>query len=97
MVAVDATILAGLTSGRTDLFGALRQPRTWIVDISQGWRIQRTWSTEFERIPAECLPRPGVMLWPSLAPLSEARLSGENDGLGTSHRHAHEVEVDRVP
>jgi hypothetical protein len=96
VVAVDATILAGLTSGRTDIIGALRQPRTWIVDVAQGWRIQRAWSTEFARIPADCLPKPGVMLWPSLDSLSEARLSGENDGLGTSHRHAHEVEVDRV-
>jgi hypothetical protein len=96
VVAVDEAIIARLTSGATDIIGALRQPRTWIVDIASGWRIQRAWSTTIDQIPADCLPRPGVMLWPSLDPLSGAGLSGESNGLGASQCHPHEVGVDRM-
>ncbi len=78
VVAVDETVIAGLTSGRTDIIGVLRQPRTWIVDVAQGWRIQRAWRATFERIPADRLPKPAVMLWPWLDPLSETGLPGEN-------------------
>ncbi len=96
VVPVDEEIIARLTFVATDIIGALRQSRTWIVDVVKRWQIQRAWSAAVDRIPADCLPPPGVMLWPSLDPLSEIGLSGESDGLGTSHCHPHEVGVDRM-
>jgi hypothetical protein len=94
VVAVDETIIAELTSGGTDIIGALRQEQTWIVDVTKRWQIERGWRVAFERIPSDCLPKPGVMLWPSLDPLSEARLSDESNGVGTNYRPSHGLEVD---
>lgn len=57
-----------LTTGAMDLREALLQPKGWIVDLRYDWTVDRAWNVETKNLPAEILPKAGVMLWAHLPP-----------------------------
>lgn len=80
--AVDRRILKDLKAGRVDLLTALRQPRSWIVDVAEDATVKSVWRVEFAAIPERTLPKPGAMLNPALDPLFRLRLIGPGVGPG---------------
>jgi len=77
--AVDSRILGELKAGRMDIYSALQQPRCWIADVvgdnsaHPPWRIHALHRVDFDAIPIDYLPRPGVMLTPDVQLLAHER------------------------
>ena len=82
VAASSRTITEDLKAGRSDVLGALRQPRCWIADIGSSGAVESLWAVDFELVPKNVLPRPGSMLTPALQSLFRVRLIGEGVGLG---------------
>ncbi|MBS0266421.1 MAG: hypothetical protein JSS02_31105 [Planctomycetes bacterium] len=57
-----------LQTGRIDLRTALDQPRIWVVDFSRSTQPEQCVAVRLSDIPADCLPKPGVMLYADLEP-----------------------------
>ena len=68
-----------LTTGQMDLRDTLWLPRVWIFDLQTDWIPVRAWEASAAALPADLLPRPGVMLWSHLRqivrPVRAARLA----------------------
>ena len=85
---IDSRILSDLKAGRLDVHSALRQPRSWIADVEvddtpeSSWRIRTLYRIDFDSVPKDHLPRPGVMITPDLDPLFRLRLVGPGVGPG---------------
>jgi hypothetical protein len=69
LVPFDADLEQQLTAGQIDLRDALTRSPAWIVDVANDWQPLALWLVEVESLPANVLPRPGVMLWASLRPV----------------------------
>ncbi len=69
VVAFSQSLLEDLTSGNMNMRDALSRPRAWLIDLDNDWRITQTWRIEIEGLPADTLPKPGVMLWRHLPPI----------------------------
>ena len=57
-----------LTEGELDLHDVLVRPNARIMDVDFDWTITQTWQVDVANLPADCIPRPGVMLWSHLQP-----------------------------
>jgi hypothetical protein len=55
-----------LTTGQENLHDALMRPRAWLFDLDYTWTVIAGWQIEVENLPENCVPAPGVMLWPHL-------------------------------
>jgi len=82
VAASSRTVIEDLKAGRSDVLGALRQPRCWIADIGPSGAVESLWAVDFESVPKDVLPRPGSMLTPALQSLFRVRLIGEGVGPG---------------
>jgi hypothetical protein len=71
VVPFSTELLDALESGQLDLRSALGQPWLWIVDIGEKGHPVRCVRSSLSAIPEECLPRPGVMLYPDHDPAPE--------------------------
>jgi hypothetical protein len=69
LVPFDTGLEQQLPSGRIDLRSALTRSPTWIVDVGNDWRPLTMWAVVVNDVPADVLPRPGVMLWANLPPI----------------------------
>ncbi len=58
-----------LTQGHTNLWEALSQSRSWIVDLDIDWQVSNAWEVSIDSLPRDVLPKPGVMLWRHLIPV----------------------------
>ncbi len=60
--------LVWLITGDLNLRDALFSEPAWIVDIDYHWRVISAWKIEVKELPANIIPKPGVMLWSHLKP-----------------------------
>lgn len=51
-----------LVSGDIDLREALIQPGMWVFDLDKKWKPIRCWNVKLSDLPANLIPKPGVML-----------------------------------
>jgi hypothetical protein len=63
---------------------ALQQPTVWLVDVTGAWRPQAAWAVQFEDIPEEVLPAPGVTLVPQPEPRGALELAEAQPAPATS-------------
>ena len=57
-----------LTTGMIDVWNALFQEEAWLFDLDNQWQPSRAWKVNFEDLPQNAIPKPGVMLWSHLQP-----------------------------
>jgi len=81
-VVFDEVLLDRYKRGLLDVFGALHQPRAWVVDLSHDWQLSAAWAVRLADLPPEVLPQRGVMLYSHLEPLFRIRLVGPQFGEG---------------
>jgi hypothetical protein len=55
-----------LTRGDIDLYDALAKNRAWVIDVDNHWNQKHVLRVDFNSLPADVLPRPGVMLYAHL-------------------------------
>lgn len=72
----NAQIVEHLKSGISSVRDALNQPWVWMVDTVDGIP-QKSWRCTLADVPADVLPKPGVMLWSHLEPVFALRAIGE--------------------
>ena len=82
VVVFDETLLDRYKQGLLDVLGSLRQPRSWVVDLSHDWSLHAAWTVKLADLPSGMLPKRGVMLYPHLEPLFRIRLVGQKFGEG---------------
>jgi hypothetical protein len=73
----NVQIVERLKNGVSSVRDALNQPWVWILDIAIDGTPQKCWRCTLADIPADALPKPGVMLWPHLEPIFALRAIGE--------------------
>lgn len=78
LVPTDDAIVAALEKGTRTVYEALAQPWVWILDIGFDGQTKQAWRTITSAIPADCLPKQHVMLWPELEPLVSIRMIGDS-------------------
>ncbi|WP_022652458.1 hypothetical protein [Aquaspirillum serpens] len=77
VVPTNAQIVERLKSGILSVWDALNQPWIWVVDISFNGIPQKSWRCTLADVPADVLPKSGVMLWSHLEPVFALRAIGE--------------------
>lgn len=70
-------VIERLKNGISSVRDALNQPWIWVLDISFDGTPQKSWRCTLADVPADALPKPGVMLWPHLEPVFALRAIGE--------------------
>lgn len=55
-----------LTAGEINLRDALTRPLAWVFDVNYGWEVVGVWKVEIDDLPANVIPKAGIMLWPHL-------------------------------
>jgi hypothetical protein len=63
-------LIQRLKAGEITLAGALDQPHVRVLDLAHSGEVREAWGVELSDLPADVLPKPGTMLWPSLEPMS---------------------------
>jgi hypothetical protein len=61
---------------------ALSQPWTWLVDQLHSGEVARARKIDLRELPTSALPRPGVLLLPTLRPMLSLRMVGAGLGPG---------------
>lgn len=77
VVPTNAQIVERLKSGILSVWDALNQPWIWVVDVSFNGIPQKSWRCTLADVPADVLPKSGVMLWSHLEPVFALRAIGE--------------------
>lgn len=77
VVPTNAQIIERLKSGILSVWDALNQPWIWVVDVSFNGIPQKSWRCTLADVPADVLPKSGVMLWSHLEPVFALRAIGE--------------------
>ena len=73
----NALIITKLKRGILSVLQALDQPWIWVFDSQYDGTPVNAWKGTIADIPADSLPQPGVMLWPTLEPFFALRAIGE--------------------
>jgi hypothetical protein len=71
IVPFSQSLLSALISGEIDVRDALTRNMAWIFDLNNDWNPVQAWSVEISDLPNGILPRPGVMLWNNLRPVTK--------------------------
>ena len=64
----NSRIITKLKQGIFSVLQALDQPWIWVLDAQYDGTPVNVWKGTIADIPADALPQPGVMLWPTLEP-----------------------------
>jgi hypothetical protein len=83
VVPANNALVDALRAGHATMRDALHQPWMWLVDRRHSGEIARARKIDFHELPEGALPRPGVLLLPSLRPVLSIRMVGA--GLGASN------------
>jgi hypothetical protein len=59
-----------LVTGDINLRDALTQYRAWLFDLDNQWNPLRAWKVNVDSLPADVLPKPGVMIYAHLPPVA---------------------------
>jgi hypothetical protein len=82
VVPSNAELVRELRSGLVSMREALSQPWTWLVDQFHSGEIAHARKIDLRELPASALPRPGVLLLPTLLPMLSLRMVGAGLGPG---------------
>jgi hypothetical protein len=82
VVPANAELVHELRSGLVSMREALSQPWTWLVDQLHSGEVVRARKVDLRELPVSALPRPGVLLLPSLRPMLSLRMMGTGLGRG---------------
>ncbi len=77
VVPTNAQVVERLKCGISSVRDALNQPWIWVVDTAFDGIPQKSWRCTLADVPADVLPKPGVMLWSHLEPIFALRAIGE--------------------
>ncbi len=67
-----------MASGDIDLREALLRSRMWLFDLDYEWNPVKCWQVRLAELPRNLIPRPGVMLRPSMQSFTKQFLSQSN-------------------